>query len=448
MHRAGIPHNPGIFDGAGGGTMPRMNNTTPVPDDDARQRRALARFAAVQMVLQARQRGVPLYRALQEAAQQPWDGRFYAADSIEDWVYRFQHGNFPALYDQRRRDQGTHRALDPAATEALLNLRRQYPDLTLPALTTELLRLGVLLPGTFSASTLQRRLAAAGLDRRSLKAGCLASGPTKAFELPLPNLLWMADAMHGPALKPPEGATLRTFLFALIDDHSRLCVHGQFYLAERVEYFLDCLRQAVSARGLPDKLYTDNGGAFRSQHLQIVCANLGIKLIHARPYHSWSRGKIERFFRTVQMQFLAQLQLHPVDTLDALNCQFWHWLEVDYHQRPHSALHEQTPTERFAKVAGSLRTLPADADLPRLLLMRLPRRVRKDATLALGGALWEVPAHLRGLIVTVHFDPVHWSRVEIWWRERFIALARRCNKQLNSQTPSSNQYDASDPTDF
>jgi hypothetical protein len=99
-------------------------------------------------------------------------------------------------------------------------------------------------------------------------------------------------------------------------------------------------------------------------------------------------------------------------------------------------------------VAGSLRTLPADADLPRLLLMRLPRRVRKDATLALGGVLWEVPAHLRGLIVTVHFDPVHWSRVEIWWRERFIALARRCNKQLNSQTPSSNQYDASDPTDF
>ena len=87
-----------------------MNKNTPPPDDDARQRRALARFAAVQMVLQARQRGLPLYRALQEAAQQSWDGRFYAADTIEDWVYRFEHGNFPALYDQRRRDKGTHRA--------------------------------------------------------------------------------------------------------------------------------------------------------------------------------------------------------------------------------------------------------------------------------------------------------------------------------------------------
>jgi len=426
-----------------------MNKNTPPPDDDARQRRALARFAAVQMVLQTRQRGLPLYRALQEAAQQAWDGRVYSAETIEDWVYRFQHGNFPALYDQRRRDKGTHRALDPAATEALLNLRRQYPDLTLPALTAELLRLGILQPGTFSASTLQRRLVAAGLDRRSLKAGSLASGPTKAFELPLPNLLWMADGMHGPVLKLADDSTVRTFLFAIIDDHSRLCVQGQFYLAERVEYFLDCLRQAVSTRGLPDKLYTDNGGPFRSQHLQIVCANLGIKLIHARPYHSWSRGKIERFFLTVQMQFLAQLRLHPVDALEPLNRLFWQWLEVDYHQRPHRSLQEKTPAERFATVAGSLRTLPNDADLPRLLLMREPRRVRKDATLSLGGVLWEVPPHLRGQVVTVHFDPVHWSRVEVWHRERFIALARRCNKQLNSQTRSSNHYDSdSRHTDF
>jgi Mu transposase, C-terminal len=123
-------------------------------------------------------------------------------------------------------------------------------------------------------------------------------------------------------------------------------------------------------------------------------------------------------------------------------------LEVDYHQRPHGGLGEETPAERFAKVAASLRTLPVDADLSRLLLMRLPRRVRKDATLSLGGVLWEVPPHLRGQIVIVHFDPVQWSRVEVWHRERFIALARRCNKHLNSQTPSSNNYDSPEPTDF
>lgn len=418
-----------------------MNPIIAPSDDDSRERRALARFAAVQMVLQACQRGLSLSQALHDAAQQPWEGRYYSPDTIVEWLYRFRRGQFAALYDQPRSDKGHPRALDPAALEALLKLRTLHPQLTVPALEQELLRQEVLQPGTYSLSTLQRRLAEAGLDRRSLRAGSAQSnGPTKAFELPLPNLLWMADAMHGPTLKQADRPSVRTFLFALIDDHSRLCTHGQFYLTERTECFLDCLRQAIQARGLPDKLYTDNGASFRSQHLQIVCANLGIKLIHARPYHSWSRGKIERFFLTVQNQFLAQLHFQPVPDLTELNRQFWQWVETGYHQRPHSALQEHSPADRFAHSAMHLRTLPKDADVPRLFLMRQERRVRKDATICLGGRLWEVPAHLRGQVITVCFDPVHWTRVEVWWRERFVSQATPCNKQLNSQLRSSNDY--------
>jgi putative transposase len=418
-----------------------MNKITSPSDDDPRERRALARFAAVQMVLQSCQRGLSLSQALREAAQQPWEGRFYCPDTIVEWLYRFRRGQFAALYDQPRSDKGQKRALDPAATEALLDLRRLHPQLTLPALVQELLRQGVLQAGSFSLSTLQRRLAEVGLDRRSLKAGAgLITGPTKAFELPLPNLLWMADAMYGPTLKLPDESFQRTFLFALIDDHSRLCVHGQFYSTERTECFLDCLRQAIHTRGLPDKLYTDNGASFRSQHLQIVCANLGIKLIHARPYHSWSRGKIERFWLTVQNQFLPQLQFQPVHSLEELNRQFWHWVETGYHQHPHSALQEQSPAERFAQAGITLRTLPKDADVDRLFLMRQERRVRKDGTITLGARLWEVPTHLRGQLITVWFDPVGWTRVELWWRDRSLGQATPCNKHLNSQLRSSNDY--------
>lgn len=418
-----------------------MNPVSSPADDDPQERRALARFAAVQAVLQARQRGLSLTRALLEASQQPWDGRFYSPDTLENWLYRFQHGQFAALRDQPRCDRGQKRSLDPAATEALVQIRRQHPEMTLPALAAELVRQGVLQPGQFSASTLQRRLAEVGLDRRSLKAGsALLNGPTKAFELPLPNLLWMADCMHGPTLKLASGSTQRTFLFALLDDHSRLCVHGQFYPAERLEYFLDTLRQAVAARGIPAKLYTDNGAAFRSRHLQIVCANLGIKLLHARPYHGWSKGKIERYFLTLQTQLLPQLVFAPVISLEELNTQLWRWTESQYHQRPHSALQNQTPAERFAKVGAYLRTLEPNTDLDRLFLMRLTRRVRKDATISLGAALWEVPSHLRGQLITVVFDPVNWTRVEILFRDRFLGLARRCNKHLNAQIRSSNDY--------
>ncbi len=117
-------------------------------------------------VLRARQHGTPLYRALQEASQQPLESRFYAPSTIEEWFYRFRHGQFAALYDQSWCDKGRQCVFDPAATEAL---RRLHPELTLQAPIEEMLRRVILQPGTYRYSTLQRRLSEADLDRPSLK---------------------------------------------------------------------------------------------------------------------------------------------------------------------------------------------------------------------------------------------------------------------------------------
>lgn len=441
-----IPHNHFMGKARRRTQSPRMSKIPSPADENSGQQKALARYAAVQMVLRDCQNGLSFTQALQRAAQQPWDGQFYAPSTLEGWCYRYRHGHFAALHPQPRRDKGQHKALDPAATHALLELRRQHPQMTLVALVEELLRKGILQKGAFSMSTLQRRLAEAGLDRKSLKAGAaILGGPTKAFELPLPNLLWMADCMHGPVLKLQDGSTQPTFLFALLDDCSRLCVHAQFYAHERLECFLDTLRQALKNRGVPDKLYTDNGAAFRSQHLSIVCANLGIKLLHAKPYAAWSKGKLERYFLTLQTQFLSALAFEPVHDLATLNTRLWRWIETEYHQRRHSSLDGESPAQRFAGFNETLRLLPAHLDLERLFLMRLPRRVRKDATISLAGVLWEVPVHLRGQVVMVHFDPIGFSRVEIWIGERFIAPAIRCDKQSNAQHFSSHNYDKQPP---
>jgi len=418
-----------------------MKNAS-LADENLREARALARFAAVQMVVQARQSGVAFVQALTQAAEQAWDGRFFSARTIEQWYYGYQRGRFGALQGRPRADKGVHRALDAAALEALVQLRRAHPHLTVKALSEELVRRGVLEPGGFSASTLHRRLAEAGLDRQSLRAGtALSGGPTKAFELPLPNLLWMADCMYGPTVTTGTGPQ-RTFLFALLDDCTRLCPHGQFYGQERLEGFLDTLRQAVQTRGIPDKLYTDNGAAFKSQHLGIVCANLGIRLIHCKPYHSWSKGKIERFFLSVQTQFQPTLVFEPVHALEELNRRFWRWLETEYHQREHTALEGESPARRFARLGTSLRLVDTNNCLDRLFLMRVPRRVRKDATFSLGGRFWEVPTHLRGQLITVHFDPIGYARVEVWFAQRCLGAARPCNKQRNAHIlASSNDYE-------
>lgn len=401
--------------------------------EQSQQNRTLGRFAAIQMIKQALQSGQNMLAALEQASRQPWNGRYYAPTTLERWWYRYRHQGFEALHDQPRSDKGNGKALGPEEVECLIKLRKEHPELTLRALANELLHRGVLKPGTFSMSTLHRRLAEAGLDRQSLKAGsALISGPTKAFESALPNMLWMTDCMHGPVLSLESGKAQRTYLFGLIDDASRLCTHAQFYPAERLEWFLHCLREALLCRGVPDRLYADNGAAFRSKHLGYVCANLGIRLLHAKPYHAWSKGKIERFFLTLQKQFLATLTFEPAKSLEELNTRLWRWIETDYHQREHSSLQGQSPSQRFALIAESMRTLHATRDLDRLFLMRVNRRIRKDATFSLNGQLWEAPVHLRGQKITVTYDPPTYQRVELWMKERFIALATPCNKQLNA----------------
>jgi hypothetical protein len=399
-----------------------MNTIAASAADDPRERRALARFAAVQAVLQARQHGLSLTRALHETARQPWDGRYYSAETLENWLYRFEHGHFAALHDQPRSDRGQKRALDPALTEALLSLRRQHPEMTLHSLTQELLRQGVLQPGTFSESTLQRRLAEAGLDRRSLRAGAaLIGGPTKAFEYPLPNLLWMADGMHGPSLKLPDASTQRTFLFALLDDHSRLCVHASSTAlnASSVSWIAS-VRPSRPWR--PAKLTPTTVPP--SASTPIVCQPR-IKLLPATT--QLEPGKIERF-SSPQTQFLpsgtsARRLLEDLNRASGAGSK-------RLSQRPHAALQDQPrPALRGRRPPCPRRRLQ------RLFLMRVHRRVRKDTTISRGPA-WEARP-----------SPRQWSpstRSGAGPRRSLAARPIRrphpLQQTLNAQTRTSNAY--------
>ena len=394
----------------------------------------MARFAAVQSVIQARQAGQTLAAALSHAQTQAWGVRQYSYGTIEEWYYAYRSGQFAALKGRRRTDLGKSLVLAPEQVEELLKLRRANPEVTLAALAQELERRGVVPEGACSLSTLQRRVREAGLDRRSLRLGTFTagSGPQKAFELPLPNLLWMTDCMHGKPIKTAKGL-VKTYLFAIIDDCTRLCVYACYYTAEKLHCFLDCLRTAVETRGVPAKLYTDNGAAFKSLQLSVVCANLGVSLLHCRPYHSWSKGKIERFFRTVHDQFEAKLTFEPVDSIEALNRALWKWVEGEYHQAKHSAMDGESPAARFSRLGQGVRLLIGNEPLDRWFGMREVRSVRKDATLHLKGGLREVPAYLRGQKVVVHYDPVGFTRVEIEHQGRMLGVVQRVDKNRNAQ---------------
>jgi transposase InsO family protein len=167
----------------------------------------------------------------------------------------------------------------------LLSQVSQYPEIPLKVLYERWTVSGQPLP---SLRTLYRFLRSKGYDAASLRRGRLESGPTKAFEAPFVNDLWMTDFSPGPKLNI-DGKVLTTHLCLILDDHSRLIAYGAYYLTADSFAFHQTLKQAVQRRGIPYKLYTDHGKPFTSKHTQIICANLGIRLLHAKPYAAWSK---------------------------------------------------------------------------------------------------------------------------------------------------------------
>jgi len=396
--------------------------------------KTLARYDAVRFVEEAVKSGIPLIRALGAAHDRTWGERRYGAKTIEDWYYHYRQAGLKGLEDVPRKDKGQLRSVSPETLAAFMELRRSHPQAHATTLLRELVSRGVLPARSVSMSTLYRAMVRAGLDRRSVRSGVVdLTGPTKAFEYSWANQLWMTDGMHGPSVPlQPGSKPARMYLLALIDDCSRLCTHAQYYPAERTECFLDTLRQALLARGIPEKLYTDNGSLFISDHVRTVCANFGIRLIHAKPYAAWSKGKIERFFLTVQSDFEQRLMFTPAADLADLNKRFWQWLEGEYNQRPHRGLDGQAPRQRFQDRSASLRPIPPDMNVDDLFLMRTSRRVRRDATISIGGTVWEVSPAFRGRKVDVHFDPFQWKRVDLYVEGKKAGTARRCDKNLNA----------------
>ncbi len=183
---------------------------------------------------------------------------------------------------------------------ALFRLRKEMPDLPVNRLLLEVEKRNLCPPGqNISLSTAYRILKQEGLSGR--KAGIKVD--RRRFEAEYPNDIWQSDVMHGPQVEV-QGRKRKAYLIGFLDDHSRLLPHAEFYLSERLTSWLDAFRKALQFRGMPRKLYVDNGAAFRSRHLERICASLGIALIHTPPYTPQGRGKIERFFRTVRSQFL------------------------------------------------------------------------------------------------------------------------------------------------
>lgn len=357
--------------------------------------------------------------------------RHIATETIRHWLKVYRKGGFDALIPKTRKDAETSRAIPQEVQDLLVALKDEHRDWTVNATIKAALESGKIptdLP--LPPSTVHRLFTRHGLMAK------VPSEPTTKdhlrYEFEKAGDFWMSDVMHGPAVLCVARRRRKTYLIAFLDDATRVVPYASFEHAENTASFLPCLKQAILRRGIPRRLFVDNGAAYRSQHLALVCAKLGITLIHARPRHPQAKGKQERFFRTVRLQLLPHLTPADLESLETLNRRLWAWVEGEYHRSPHRGIDRETPADRWARRADEVR-YPENHDLDDLFLFEAQRKVHKDRTVSLNGVAFEVDAVLVDETVTLRFDPSSPRRpVKIHHKGRFVQIAKVVDTYANT----------------
>lgn len=358
-------------------------------NDEARKQVGLFRFKLISPVLAEPSRVQNEYfrRMAEQEHNVPHIGpRRYAVSTFKLWLKYYRADGFQSLMPTRRSDHGAPRKLHGELMDSIKLQVECHPDWSARLHYEELYARNLLGDPPACYNTFLRTLKREGLLQKDRDA---RTDKRKRFETAEVNELWVADFMHGPHVlvgKKPRKA----ILCAVIDDHSRVIVGGEFNVNETMSALTLVLKEAMQAYGIPKRIYVDNGPAFSCELLVVACAEAGISLIHSKPYDAASRGKIERYFRTVRDRFLPGLQ--GTLTLDELNLAFHAWLKDDYHHRHHTGI-DQRPIDRHQASAGrvDIRRLTRD-ELDDFFLVRHTRIVNNDSTISFKGRIYEVPA--------------------------------------------------------
>jgi transposase InsO family protein len=218
------------------------------------------------------------------------------------------------------------------------------------------------------------------------------------FEKPAPNLLWQMD-FKGHI---PLSGGGRCHPLTIIDDHSRYAVALEACGNEQRATVQGRLETVFRQYGLPEAFFVDNGTPWgdasgqRWTKFGVWLLKLGIALLHSRPYHPQSRGKNERFHRTLKAEVFA---LRRFRDLAEVQCAFDNWRTVYNLQRPHQALDQDVPASRFRPSTRSMPDHPPEVEYDEHEIVRMVPAT-KDY-ISFKGRPWIVPRAFRGERVAI-----------------------------------------------
>jgi len=358
--------------------------------------------------------------------------RQFSRATIEDWLYDYRAHGLPALIHPPRKDRGMIRAMPESVIDAIGTILKAHPSIKSSNLIRLLDEQQLRPDGTPSDSTIYRYL-------RPIRKAQKAEGKTRrAFEAPYAGALYQTDIMYGPHVRVMNAKgryeNRATYLIGIIDDHSRLLCHGQFFTTQELMAYIQVLEQAVSKRGIPEAIYCDNGKVFLSAQVKRIGAEIGMRVVHTAVRDAAAKGKIERFFLTVRNQFLdLTWRTESKHDLATLNHLFFAWYE-SYNTREHRAL-DMSPMQKWLASPRHPRRLAELPDTTQIFLLETTRRVKKDGTFSLHAQRYETLSVAVGASITIRYHRFDLTRVHVYLDSQYLGIAHPLDPGSNHQTP-------------
>ena len=337
---------------------------------------------------------------------------------------------------EKRRSQVLPENYDEIVGEAI-QLKREVPRRSVRQIIKILEIEGYAPPGVIKASTLQRYLYNAGFGVKQMKRYAeKRESSSRRFCRPHRMELLQGDIKYGPDIRLSDGTLIKTYLSSLIDDHSRFIVQSEFYDNQRQEVVEDTFHKAILKYGKCDACYLDNGTQYTSNQLHTALARLGIRVLHAKPGACQSKGKIEKFHQKVD-QFIAEVRVAKVHSLEELNRKWKYFPEQDYQKEAHDGIREYyesqgvkaaaegiSPMWEFMRDTRGLVYLDT-ALVSEAFLHHETRKLDQAGCFSFGDVKYEASTALANAEVEIAYDPMNTDVVKVMYRDMEPVYAAR-----------------------
>ena len=387
--------------------------------------------------------------ALEEGVSQAQIARTHqlSKSAVQRWVKRYREQGLAGLVTTARKDKGKSRRLPAQAITLVEGLALQTPPRSAAAIHRQVVEIakaqGWEPPGYERVRQIIKSLDPALVTLAHQGAAAYREKFDLLYrrEATHANALWQAD--HTPLdvwLLDEAGKPAKPYLTAIEDDYSRMIVGYRlsFQKASALTTALT-LRQAIwpkddprwSACGIPSVFYTDHGSDFTSKHMEQVAADIRMELAFSEKGVPRGRGKVERFFRSVDQLFLQDVPGYAPKgyaeatlTLPDFEQRFRTWLLEDYHYRVHSETQCQ-PKERWEK-GGFVPRMPMSLEQLDLLLLTVAktRRVQQDGIHFQSHRYMDI--NLAAFVkeeVLIRYDPADMGEEHVFYHDRFLCRA-------------------------